>query len=344
MSRRDYSIADILEGVSDQLDYEEVSEAVIEIEEYRKSTPASKQKYIKTLNYLLKEQITLLIEETNEIKLPVISKGNKVNESKVLLLSDWHLGQKSTKAGKILFDKRLAKEKKDTLIKNVLEVIKYSEYQRNVDELVICLLGDMVENEIIFKGQTFRIEETVQDQIMSAAYIIQEALVTLEQLGIPMKIYCVPGNHGRTDNVSGSPSNWDTVLYNMLKMTNEARFKEMNKRTMEFHIADCDYLNIDVKGHPGYLRHILPSQGQTPSARAKLGAWHSLHGYEWAAGGHWHVAQHYEWEGKEIFINGSLVGYNEFGESIGRVSPPRQWFFGVTEKRIPTDEWKIDLK
>lgn len=68
------------------------------------------------------------------------------------------------------------------------------------DEMVVLLKGDLISGGMFLHEETGRTDECQPvEQVTGVAEILSEVLMTWrKELRIPIRVYCVPGNHGRT--------------------------------------------------------------------------------------------------------------------------------------------------
>lgn len=108
------------------------------------------------------------------------------------------------------------------LYKWVDKVLKFKELDGKslgLNKLVLARLGDHVEGETVFPGQSFHIDQPVVDQIFESAKHEVEALQLLAKEFNEIEIYCVCGNHGRVGRKGQSheKTNWDYIVHKVMK-------------------------------------------------------------------------------------------------------------------------------
>ena len=135
----------------------------------------------------------------------------------ILCLSDLHFGEVIEFNGKTIFNMDIARAGFQDIITQAIESKELASYE--VDEFVVLLAGDILDGELIFPAQAFETDGDVYSQLKRAHSEIWSALIRLSEAFGLVKVYCVPGNHGRTSKLHSQMSNWDNVLYWGLQLT-----------------------------------------------------------------------------------------------------------------------------
>ena len=279
------------------------------------------------------EDIKNSVEKSPKKKLPKI-KTSKDKEALVLMLSDLHIGKQVIgHDGKVLYNIEIAIKNLKKIVERLRCVMEHAGKGTQIDEIVILMIGDLVESENVYPTQNFHIETFVSDQVKIATKILWEVIVEASEMKGIKKVTVVGarGNHGRI-LLGHESSNWDFVLHNNLSMLNEISGKsniEISDTCGEFNIAT-------VKGHRILIRHQAPVQADTPSAKSKFAGWVDIHKVDAICYGHWHHVGINIWNDRFIFRNGSLPGSDDLAERIAVRNKPAQMVFGVSKDRLPT--------
>jgi hypothetical protein len=275
-----------------------------------------------------------------------ITKINKSKKTQTLcvVLSDLHIGKKTRFDGKDVYNLQIAKERFKALTDNFMDIYEgYVKKDAVIDEIVIALAGDIVDGELIYETQHAHIDTNVVKQMLKATrdlFTFIQKLATMDEK-VLIRVVCCRGNHGRTSNVVSEESNWDLALYYQLRFA----FSEVKQsKNVVFEISDGDYILFDIKGHKIMMRHMMPKDTSSPSARSKFGGWYSQHLWDVAIGGHWHTCKTDEWNDRTVFYNGCMSGTDDLAEKMSLNSTPKQWVFGISHKRVPTFVYKLDCK
>lgn len=189
----------------------------------RNNTAANKvMDYLECRDNIL-EELKNTIKELNKKQLPkpvkIKKSRSKPNMTKELLLSDLHYGKKTES-----FNYEVARQRMQELTHTVVGEIDRAKVHYDVEKLVICLLGDIIESATMHREESAKnCEFGNSKQIVSAVEsLMYDMLIPLYQTGVPIHIVGVPGNHDRTHPektyVNPGEENVTYIIYNMLKM------------------------------------------------------------------------------------------------------------------------------
>ncbi len=245
--------------------------------------------------------------------------------SPILMLSDLHFGEKVEVNGIEVFNIEIATKRFESIIQEVINAPELEAY--HVDELVVILGGDIIDGELIFPGQAFETTSGVYDQMKIATKIIWTALTQLATKFPVIRVYCVPGNHGRTSKLHAQMSNWDNALYFGLQLISSFQ-TELN---IEVHTPHQMWMDFNVRDWRVHARHIGVTQAQTAGPAKRVMTWMNNHNADLLFYGHYHCPELYSMGHKRIFKNGALPPMNEFAERLGFIDGGGQWLVGVTD-------------
>jgi len=260
-------------------------------------------------------------------------------ESFCILLTDWHIGKLYESEEVTHFSQEIASQRVDTLIDHVVK-LRRKYMPQKFKECVVLLGGDMVDGSEIYAGQGYDQEYNPFDQLVFAKNLLWKLLLTIKEYFPVTRVYGVPGNHGRQSKTAPKDSNLDLYLYYALDIASENHTDlQITYPRKQF------FLNFDVNGKRLHLRHIAPSQTETPAPRAKLGGWADQHEYDIFCHGHFHTASLSYYHDRPIIQSGSLVGMDDLAESMGRPGMGMQMLFCVPETKdiMISGVWPIYL-
>ena len=92
------------------------------------------------------------------------------------------------------------------------------------------------------------------------------------------------------------------------------------------------YNTFEVKGWKGIVRHHAPVQADTATGIAKFASWFMMHEWDLFCFAHYHHCGIMTLCGKKLFRNGSLVGGDDYAESLAKYDSPSQLCWCVTEE------------
>jgi hypothetical protein len=252
-------------------------------------------------------------------------------ESLVVVLSDWHVGRivTNTEANEVMFNIAAATQRILSTPDLVMSMFT-SEELGNFDELVLLFIGDIVDGEGVYPHQELSLQTHAVEQIKQATKATWEMIQTFRAYFPYIRIVTTRGNHGRTG--SSPEANWDNVVYQMLEILVDMDGGD----NISIKNRYGDYATIDIRGWKGLLRHRAPVQADTAAGRAKFAGWHGIHEWDFFCFGHYHHWGVLTWNGKPIYRNGSLVGGDEYAESLSVYDQAAQLCFGVREDKVCT--------
>jgi len=258
-----------------------------------------------------------------------IGGGSDDKEAAALLISDLHSGKKHyDDKGVPTYNRDIAAFRLALLKERLIHLITKNLRPDKIDELHILLLGDIVDGSGIYPNQELNQDmQSVQPQVALASAGIWDIVRTVrEKLNYKVFIRGIRGNHGRQGKYAPAANNFDFMVYQTLRML--AHYEDEDNVSVEYSTM-TDYLNFEIKGHRGHIRHEAPPQTETPAARAKFGGWREKHRWDFICYGHKHHPGNGTWMGYEAMMNGSFVGDDDLSEVMGQGSRPSQTLFGV---------------
>lgn len=164
-----------------------------------------------------------------------------------------------------------------------------------------------------------------------------------------IKVYCVPGNHGRRSvkkDFHGAWDNWDYLISEIARM----HCKSM--KNVEFAIPDCYSINVDINGWGFGIEHgdgikswnSIPWYGLERKTR-RLVSLHNSFGKQvnYFVFGHFHSMSSMADLRGEMIINGAWPATNPYSyEEFSGWREPMQLIHGVHEKYGMT--WRLPCK
>lgn len=263
-------------------------------------------------------------------------------ESIVLMLSDLHIGKSVVdEDGYSVYNIEIALERLKQIAEGIKRVISHARRSTTIDEIVVCLIGDILDGDNIYKTQAHHLDDHIAGQLKSGTKALWDLITDLADIdGIQkVRVATVRGNHGRASDSSHEDSNMDNLLYDNLQFAatlhGDDRISVTTKYSA-FHV-------VEVKGHRLLLRHEAPLTCDTSAARAKLGGWCDIHKCDAILSGHYHHTQISTFADRYIIRNGSTVGPDNLSERMAVTSKPEQIVFGLSAKRLPTFIYPVTL-
>lgn len=283
-------------------------------------------------------------KEVEKIK-PVKIKRNPNHESLIILNSDFHIGKRvvDENTGEVTFDSYIARKRLEKLMgENLRELIHHILSSSKLDEIVILNIGDLIDGESIYFQQQQHIDRFLAEQIELATRIKWKVAESLwNEFQIPIREEFVVGNHGKGHAEWEGMTNFDSMVHLNLSILRDISGNE--------NIIIGDFPNakvklVDVRGHKILMRHYAPQQIETAGAFKKYAGWLNIYDYDAMVTAHFHSPSIAYFQGRPVIRNGSIVGEDEYSRELGRTSNPSQVVFGVTDKRIPSFVYVVDMK
>ena len=163
---------------------------------------------------------------------PYASNNKSTPETAVAVFADWQLGKITKSYNSDVLAKRI-----ELYTEKMLEIVNIQRMHHNVDTLHVWLLGDIVEGEEIFPGQSHLLDAGLYRQVgMYGPEILVKFLTTALQNFKHIHITGVIGNHGavggRARRQHDPETNMDRLLYKIIQWI----FKD--EKRISFNIPD----------------------------------------------------------------------------------------------------------
>lgn len=250
-------------------------------------------------------------------------------QSLVVMISDNHVGKElyHPETGELLYNLDIACSR----LAETPNVAAQTYPDLNAfDEVVIALLGDHVDGEGVYPHQAMNLEEHAAEQVRRSTLAMWQMLLGFRDLFPLVRVATIRGNHGGT---ASPEANFDNILFNNLEILadlNDDPNLVVKTRYGEFN-------TLEVKGWKAMLRHKAPAQASTASGRAKFAGWYGIHHWDFLMYGHFHHWGIDTWCDKMILRNGSMVGGDDYAESLAAYDSPTQLSFALSEETLPVE-------
>jgi len=256
----------------------------------------------------------------------VVPQKSSGKESAVLLISDTHSGKLVfDERGRPTYNKDILTYKMALLKMKVIKLLTKHVGLNNVDEIVIALLGDLVDGSGIYPQQEIAQDlNFFGDQVSLIVAAIWEIVLAVRKLGLTVRIEGVRGNHGRQGKYLPADNNFDYSVYQLLYMW----AYETDGVTVDYSTT-TEFKNFEVKGHNVHIRHEAPPQAETPAGRAKFAGLRAIHDYDIIAYGHLHHPSSGVYFNSDVIMNGAPIGQDDLSERMAVGARPSQTLFGV---------------
>jgi hypothetical protein len=297
-----------------------------------------------------KENLSTLIIESLKEKLinvksyeaSVQSKIDTKGDTLVIHITDLHAGKiVKDQEGKLIYNEDIFRKRMNRLCEQTLKLLDNNISKGvPITDVVILLTGDLANGEGIYLTQAFEQEIAPPAQVMLVIDILTKLITSLLKRNLPVKIFGIRGNHGRTGKDTDVASNWDIMIYEILDFWAKLVLKNPK---LQIKFAETEHLKFDIRGHGFLIRHICPEQPDTPAGRVKINEWARQYNVEGICYGHYHHAGIFDCDNVRVFRGGSTVGGDSLSDNMAKHSEPIQLIFGVNEQRVSTFIYLVDL-
>jgi len=291
------------------------------------------------------------IEDTKYVSIPKpkLARSNKDEEVAVAVLADWQLAKITPDYNSQVCEERIYK-----FAEKIIQLTEIQRKDHPVKELRVWALGDIIEGELIFPGQSFLVDGGLYRQItVDGPRIMKNFINTMLEHFEKVTFVGVIGNHGsiggRARRDHDPETNGDRMLYRITQLMFE------KEKRIEFKIPDGrgerHWYAIDKIGN---YKAMLCHGDQFGS----LSTFYSFQkkAYGWKIGaleedfddiyiGHFHTPTKMTFNTVQLRISGSPESTNTYAaESLAAVGRPSQSLLFVhPERGIVTAEYNCWL-
>ena len=272
------------------------------------------------------------------------------------MISDWH-GFEEVKASRT---RGFAEYSPEIMLRRVGNLVAAhaaiverlsSEGRYVFPELFIPLLGDFVSGSI-HDLEKHAHGSNVVLSAYNVAWLLAQTIRELSRLYPETYVAGVSGNHGRLPDNKRVPAkdptrNWDYFVYMLLvEMCRELP-------NVHFWFPDAYSAQVEVRGWNFILNHGtnirrwqgIPWYGMerwaTKSTALEAQRGNIIH---YRLLGQFHKSAQLPTQVGETFVNGSLIGANEYAvDEVTESDPPKQLLFGIHAKYGVTHRWPLNL-
>jgi len=289
----------------------------------------------------------------NQFELPSIkrinySKAKGVPETAVAVFADWQLGKVTPTYNSDILAKRI-----ELYTEKLIEITEIQRAHHPVEDLHVWLLGDIVEGEEIFPGQSHLIDSGLYRQVgVNGPEILTNFINTCLEHFDRIHITGVIGNHGsvggRARKQHDPETNMDRLLYKILDLI------YAKEKRVSFNIPDGrgerNFYAIDSIGdYSSLLIHgdQMPAPGQFYGYYKKVMGWKDEaipENFDDVYMGHYHQKFKMTIGSSTLRISGSPESHNTYAqEYFNSMSRPCQDLLYVHPKNGITSEYTIWL-
>jgi hypothetical protein len=278
----------------------------------------------------------------------IVSAKRGMPETAVAVFADWQLGKITP-----TYNSEVLAQRIDLYTEKLIEITDIQRAHHNVDNLHVWLLGDIVEGEEIFPGQSHLIDSGLYRQVgVNGPEIISTFLRTALENFKHVHVTGVIGNHGavggRARKQHDPETNMDRLLYKIVELI----FKDEPR--ISFNIPDGkgerNFYAVDTIGNYSSL---LIHGDQMPAPTSYYGYYKKVMGWKDGAipehfddvfMGHYHQQFKMTIGSGLLRISGSPESHNTYAqEYFSSMSRPCQHLMFVHPENGITSEYSIWL-
>lgn len=288
------------------------------------------------------ERLRALVGEASKLKGPeiIVYKERKEERSDAIanaLASDWHIEEPVDPAavnGLNAYDLDVARARAENFFRHVLKLTHIFAREQRIRRIDLKVLGDffsgwiheeLVANTLLAPGDAAN--EFVSIFVSGVKYLLKES--DFEITGV-----MIPGNHGRLTHKMhiGDPTgtSLETLAYRGIvrAFENEPRVNfEVARHAMVYRRFYERFVERALHGYE--VKYGGGVGGLTIPLNKKIANWDTATKASLTVLGHFHQ----KYDGGRFLVNGSLIGYNEFAQTIGASYEPAQQVFYLVDAR-----------
>jgi len=309
-----------------------LQEPEVNHEEETRQTSSAKQTITKKANtYLTELEREVKNTETPETRFEEPGYTGK-GFTALIHETDPHFSAKVTdRSGEVVYDTDTCVQATGNAFEWYVEqIVDFSSDERQLEEIVLMLGGDLVEGEDIYNGQAHHIDETLEYQISEARRTYFRNIKRLASLfDVPVKVVCVSGNHGNMK--TSSKANADDIIYSQL----EDMVDLSDLENVKFVKSDrSDYTTFTFRNWNGYVTH-GENRSQHIGTSSPQSDWLAIKerfNFDLAFRGHYHNQKVENVNGSPVVMTNARKPGDDYTDKIAT--------FGVTGNAIyfATDE------
>lgn len=294
-------------------------------------------------------------------KPPKDPRGKKNEEVAVAVLADWQLAKVTPD-----YNTDVCEERIDKFADKIIHLTEIQRADHPVRQLRVWMLGDIVEGELIFPGQSFLVDGGLYRQItIDGPRILKNFFLKLLQHFDSIEAVCVIGNHGRLTGKSKADydpeSNADRMLYQIVNLMfqHEPRIKFSipdGRGERNFYAIDKigNYSSLLIHGDQfntinsmGVLRNKIYGWkvGAITKTAVEEDGFTIAEHFDDVFMGHFHTPSKFTFNTVQLRVSGSPESTNTYAiERLGAVGRPSQpLLFVHPQKGIVTAEYNCWL-
>lgn len=266
-------------------------------------------------------------------------KSDKSEAVAVAVATDWHLGcevRPESVNGLNTFNVAICKKRVETFFQRVVRFTDKERQDVKINELVLFLGGDLIDGSLHLDSIQSQDVSGPISQAILCQELIEAGLNFLLNHGkfSRITVVCCDGNHSRLTARQHWASRKGNALEYLMYYNIASRFPQLNWIIATGIHAYLDVFGSTMRFHHGDTIHFGGVNGPYTYLNRRIMQWDQSRQAHYSIQGHLHT---YTLGTRKWVINGSLIGYTAYGQSLGgEFQPPIQSFFLWDKQRGPT--------
>jgi len=306
------------------------------------SLKLAKEKYQQAEKELLNcKARNRIIDSVSKFTEELIIKPNRSDSNGeaavIALASDWHVEERVDPwtIGGVHneYNLEISAVRAGNFFKNLLTLTNQEAHFTSIKNIVLWLGGDLITGYIHEELQETNYLSPVEAIWQAKKYISGGIRFLLKESPYAITIPCSQGNHGRTTLKRRVSTYADNSFEFLLYLILADEFRDEKRVTFKLTKAYLNYVQvfgIRLRFHHGdNVQFNGGVGGLTVPMNKKIAKWNEARHAHYDCIGHFHQM----FDGGKFLVNGSMIGYNPYAESIGASpEPPQQTMFLLDKK------------
>lgn len=285
---------------------------------------------------------------------PQKDKRQETGEVAIAVLSDWQLAKRTP-----TYNSDVCAQRIEQYADKVALLTRMQRQDHPVREVRVYLVGDLVEGEMIFPGQSHLIDASLYSQVLeSGPRILAGFLRRMASEFETVRVVGVIGNHGalggRARKEYHPESNADAMLYEVARLVLKAE-EDAGRISWAPNVlrGERRWYAVDRVGDKGFLLFHgdqvkggfagFPWYGFAKKVQGwRMGA--VPQAFDYAIAGHFHTPTRMTIAGVTLWVNGSTESTNTYAaENLAAQGTPSQWLLFAHPRQGVSAEYQVHL-
>jgi UDP-2,3-diacylglucosamine pyrophosphatase LpxH len=263
-------------------------------------------------------------------------------EEPLLVISDFHYCREENG-----FNEDVAEKAIQRYTDECLSIVERHRKHTKINSINVAILGDILHGNANYAWQDREVTGNSSQQIVKTAYLLIKVLSKLATHFKNVRVYLVPGNHGRKSKQQNCMiDNIELDMYEIVR----AYFAHSDKFSFTMPNGNF-YIIAESLGYKYLLMHGDTIKAGDPGRLIEAVKRYEdvLPPFSSAVMGHWHRLQMLplprkfgDVTGRYLFSNGTASAEDSFLEALG-TSPSLSWWLIFNNKKRTTAAYPIDL-